>query len=136
MTAISPVRDHVQPAAVIPPRRRTRRVRRFTRGLVVSYGLVVLYALTLVIPLYWLFISAFKDRLQTVGSPFAPTFSDGVKHFGEVWSLLDMGQAMVNSAYITSASLIITLVVAVPAAYGVARAGGRTATYVERLYAL
>lgn len=136
MAAISPVRDQVQPAAVIRPGIRPRHIRRFTRGLAVSYALVVLYALTLVVPLYWLFISAFKDRLQTVGNPFAPTFSDGVKHFSEVWSLLDMGRAMLNSAYITSASLVLTLVAAVPAAYGVARAGGRTAKYVERLYAL
>ena len=136
MTAISPVRDQVQPAAAGPPRRRPRRVRRFTRGLAVAYGLVVLYALTLVTPLYWLFISAFKDRLQTVGNPFVPTFSAGVTHFAEVWRVLDMGQALANSAYITSASLVLTLVAAVPAAYGVARAGGRTATYVERLYAL
>jgi multiple sugar transport system permease protein len=42
----------------------------------------------------------------------------------------------VNSLYITSASLVLTLVAAIPAAYGVARAGGRTGTYVERLYAL
>jgi multiple sugar transport system permease protein len=114
----------------------TRRIRRFTGGIITSYVLVILYALTLVIPLYWLFISAFKDRLQTVGNPFAPTFSAGVAHFKEVWSLLDMGQAMVNSLYITSASLVLTLVAAIPAAYGVARAGGRTATSVERLYAL
>lgn len=122
--------------AAVHPRKSPRRIRRFTRGLIVSYGLVVLYALTLVIPLYWLFISAFKDRLQTIGNPFAPTFSAGVSHFREVWDLLDMGQAMLNSLYITSASLVLTLVAAIPAAYGVARAGGRTATYVERLYAL
>jgi multiple sugar transport system permease protein len=113
-----------------------RRIRRFTGGIVVSYALVVLYALTLVIPLYWLFVSGFKDRLATIGNPFAPTFSDGFTHFTEVWGLLDMGQAMVNSLYITVASLILTLIAAVPAAYGVARAGGRAAQTVERLYAL
>ena len=136
MTAISSVREQVQPATAIHSPRGPRRIRRFTGGIIVSYLLVVLYALTLVIPLYWLFISAFKDRLQTVGNPFAPTFSDGVSHFQEVWGLLDMGQAMVNSLYITAASLVLTLVAAIPAAYGVARAGGRIGTFVERLYAL
>ena len=136
MTAISPPREQVRPAPATRTRKGPRRIRRFTGGVIVSYVLVILYALTLVIPLYWLFISGFKDRLATIGNPFAPTFSAGVSHFKEVWGLLDMGQAMLNSLYITAAALVLTLVAAVPAAYGVARAGGRTAVYVERLYAL
>ena len=136
MTAISPPREQVRPAPATRTRKGPRRIRRFTGGVIVSYVLVVLYALTLVIPLYWLFISGFKDRLATIGNPFAPTFSAGVSHFKEVWGLLDMGQALINSLYITAASLVLTLVVAIPAAYGVARAGGRIAKYVERLYAL
>lgn len=109
---------------------------RFTPGIVLSYVLVGIYALTLVVPLYWLFISAFKDRMEILSDPFLPTFSRGLANFGEVWSLLEAGPALLNSAYITAASLVLTLVIAVPAAYGLARAHGRLGMLVERIYAL
>ncbi len=110
--------------------------RRFTRGLVGAYVLVVLYALTLVLPLYWLLISAFKPRLQILNKPFLPTFSSGFAHFSKVWTLLDMGTALLNSLYITAASLILTLVISIPAAYALARSRGKIAMAMERIYAL
>jgi multiple sugar transport system permease protein len=110
--------------------------RRFTPGLAVSYGIVLLYALTLVLPLYWLFISAFKPRLEIVGSPFNPTFSSGFQHFADVWTKLDMGPALLNSLYITAASLVLTIALAVPASYALARSRGWVATAFERVYAL
>jgi multiple sugar transport system permease protein len=122
-------------AAHSRPRGR-RASRRRGPGIVISYILVVLYALTLIIPLYWLFISAFKPRLDVVDSPFLPTFSSGLTHFEDVWNLLDLGPSLVNSLYITAASLVLTLVVAVPAAYALARSQGRIATILERTYAL
>ena len=53
----------------LAPRTRSRKVRRFTPGLGIGYGLVVVYALTLLIPLYWLLISAFKEKFGPVWSP-------------------------------------------------------------------
>ncbi|GAA5193431.1 carbohydrate ABC transporter permease [Rugosimonospora acidiphila] len=131
MTAIS-----TRAATARTRRRRRGRVRRVTPGIIVSYVLAILYALALVLPLYWLLISAFKSRIETVSRPFTPTFSSGIGHFRDVWSLLDLGTALLNSLYITAVALALTLVIAVPAAYALARAGGRVATAVERLYAL
>ncbi len=97
---------------------------------------VTIYALTLVLPLYWLFISAFKDRLSILALPFLPTFSSGVANLIEVWDRISIAQGLVNSAYSTIGSLIITLLLAVPAAYAIARSKGRIGTWFERLYAL
>jgi multiple sugar transport system permease protein len=116
--------------------RRRRGPSRFTPGVIGSYAVVVLYALTLVLPLYWLVISAFKSQLDAVDAPFAPTFSSGLANFTRVWELLDMGAAMLNSLYITAASLVVTLLIAVPASYALARSRGRIATVFERVYAL
>lgn len=113
-----------------------RRRRRLSAGLIFSYGLVVLYALTLVLPLYWLFISSFKPRGEILSTPFLPTFSAGLDNFTRVWALLDAGPALLNSAYITVCTLALTIVLAVPAAYGIARAKGRIGGWVERLFAL
>ncbi|MGW3950472.1 carbohydrate ABC transporter permease [Streptomyces sp. NPDC004752] len=129
--SVSPARRHVRPSAA-----KVRRQRRFTAGITVSYVAVVVYALTLVLPLYWLVISAFKTPLQTVSEPFIPTFSAGFAHLTRVWSLLDLGTAMLNSLYITTASLGLSILIAVPAAYAIARSRSRVATIVERTYAL
>jgi multiple sugar transport system permease protein len=112
------------------------RPRRLTRGILVSYVLVIAYALTLVLPLYWLLISAFKSRLEILSAPFLPTFSQGLDNFVEVWDLLDITPAIVNSVYITAGAVILTLVLAVPASYAIARSSGRMAMLVERIYAL
>lgn len=112
------------------------RPRRLTRGILVSYVLVLAYALTLVLPLYWLLISAFKSRLEILSTPFLPTFSQGLDNFVEVWDLLQVTPAIINSVYITAGAVILTLVLAVPASYAIARSSGRVATLVERIYAL
>jgi multiple sugar transport system permease protein len=125
-----------RPAAPAPRGRRRTRPSRFTPGLIGSYALVLLYAVTLVLPLYWLFISAFKSQLDAVDAPFSPTFSSGFDNLTRVWDLLNLGDAMLNSLYITVASLVVTLVIAIPAAYALARSQGRIATLFERIYAM
>ncbi len=130
--AVISLRDQATAAQARPNKDRTR----FSRGIIGSYVLVVVYALTLVLPLYWLVISAFKPRLEIVNAPFIPTFSSGFSHFVKVWKLLDMGTALLNSLYITAASLVLTLLIAIPASYGLARSRGKTAMIVERIYAL
>ena len=117
-------------------RRRRGRATRFTPGVILSYIGVVLYALTLILPLYWLLISSFKSTLETLAEPFVPGFSAGVSHFTDVWNRLELGTALLNSLYITTASLVLTLVAAVPASFALARSRGRIATVFERIYAL
>ena len=125
-----------------PPARSKRVLRsearhpRITRGLALAYVPVVLYALLLVLPLYWLLISSFKPRIEILSAPFLPTFSSGLANIVEVWNRLNIGTALINSIYITAASLLLTLVLAVPAAYALARSTGWAATLLERIYAL
>ena len=117
-------------------RARARRPTRFTPGIIASYVLVILYALTLVLPLYWLLISAFKSRLEILSDPFVPTFSQGLDNFVEVWDLLDITPALLSSIYITVGSVLVSLLLAVPASYALARSTGRSAMILERVYAL
>jgi multiple sugar transport system permease protein len=107
-----------------------------TRGLIAAYVPVVLYAALLVIPLYWLFVSSFKPRIEILAQPFLPTFSSGLDNIIEVWVRLNMGAALLNSIYITAASLVLTLLLAVPASYALARSTGIIGTMLERVYAL
>src|SRR5690606_35205404 len=105
----------------------------FTPGIIFAYVAVVGYALLLVLPLYWLFVSSFKPSIEILSQPFVPTFTSGAQNLVEVWNRLSMGSAMLNSIYITSCSVVVTLLIAVPAAYGLARAGGPIAAIMERI---
>ncbi|MDR1806365.1 MAG: carbohydrate ABC transporter permease [Propionibacteriaceae bacterium] len=113
-----------------------RRPGLFGPGMVVGYVVVGLYAVTLLFPLYWVVISAFKDKFDVFRTPLTPTFSAGLANFDFVWTYLEAGKALLNSLYITAASLALTLVVALPASYGLARARGRIGGIVEKVYAL
>jgi multiple sugar transport system permease protein len=117
-------------------RRRRGKASRFTPGVIVSYVLVSLYALTMIIPLYWVLISAFKKTADMIGSPFVPSFTAGVEQFQHVWRQLSLGDALISSLYITVASLVLTIVVAVPASYAIARSKGRIGVIFERIYAV
>ena len=122
-------------APVVRRRRRNRRGA-ITGGILTSYILIGLYGLTLVLPLYWLLISSFKDRFEVFVNPLVPGFSQGFANYAKVWDLLDAGRAMWNSVYITVLALVLTIAVAIPASYGLARSKGKIATAVERVYAL
>jgi multiple sugar transport system permease protein len=111
---------------------RTRR----SAGFIGSSIAVWIYALLLFLPLYYLVVSAFKTNNEVFAAPFKPGFTMGFDHYVEIFDRLEMGQALANSAYITVGAVLLTLVLAVPASYALARSDGRAAAMVERLYAL
>lgn len=102
----------------------------------VAHGLVWLYALLLLIPLYFLLVSAFKDNLSIFNTPWSFPTKLSFDNFAAAWQNVDLGSGLVNSAIVTVVAEIVTLALAVPAGYGIARAGGRLGTYVERFFAL
>ncbi len=107
-----------------------------TVGRVIATILVWIYAATLAVPVYYIFISSFKSNTEMFVIPWIPTFSEGFAHYVRVWERLEIGKALLNSAYITGAALLLTTVLAVPAAYALARSTGRISAFVERIYAL
>ncbi len=107
-----------------------------TPGLVLAYVGVILYALLLLIPLFWVTISAFKTSPEILSSPFTPGFSAGFGNLKDVWTKLNVPAAIWNSLYITIASMVITIGLALPAAYALALSSGRVAKVFERVYAL
>lgn len=101
-----------------------------------AHGLVWFYAILLMIPLYFLLVSAFKDNLSIFNSPWSFPKSLSFDNFVAAWQNVDLGSGLVNSVIVTVVAEILTLALAVPAGYGIARAGGRVGTFVERFFAL
>jgi multiple sugar transport system permease protein len=93
------------------------------------------YGLVLAVPLYYLIITTSKSNVDIFNSPAALPSTWSLDNFFRAWDFAALPQAMGNSAFITGASEIVTLALALPAAYGLARAEGRLSRLVERVFA-
>lgn len=100
-----------------------------------THGAAWIYALILAVPLYYLVITSFKQNQEIFTAPAAPPTSLDFGNYVDAAAFTQIGQALINSAGIVLAAELITLALAIPAAYGLARASGRTAVLVERVFA-
>lgn len=119
--------------------RRTRRTRSRPRpgvGATISHILVWCYAALLVIPLYYLVLSAFKGNTSIFNDPLVPSLERSFDNFVEAYQNADLGLALRNSLYVTLGAEVVTLVLALPAAYALARNQGWVGNLVERIFAL
>ncbi|MFJ2093819.1 carbohydrate ABC transporter permease [Streptomyces sp. NPDC087901] len=109
---------------------------KFGRSWLPAHILAWLYAALLVVPLYYLLVSAFKTNDQIFGSPFSLPTSFSPHNFGEAFSSADLGPAIFNSVLVTVVALALTLALAIPAAFAIARTEGRVGALVERVFSL
>ncbi|MFF4246893.1 carbohydrate ABC transporter permease [Streptomyces sp. NPDC001822] len=109
---------------------------KFGRSWLPAHVFAWLYTLLLVVPLYYLLVSAFKTNDQIFGSPFSLPTSLSTTNFTESFSSAHLGPAVVNSMLVTALALVLTLVLAIPAAFAVARSEGRLGALVERVFSL
>ncbi len=89
-----------------------------------TFGLeLVMVAVALVVgfPVYVLINLAVRAPSDT-SSPIRPTTSPTLHNFTEAWQRGGLGGALVNSALVTSGSVLVVLVVSALAAYPLARA--------------
>lgn len=101
-----------------------------------SHILAWAYAALLIIPLYFLLVSSFKGNTAIFNSPFALPTDWALRNFVAAWKNASLGQGLVNSVLVTVGAEIITIVLAVPAAFAIARTKGALSTLVERVFAL
>lgn len=83
--------------------------------------LLVVYAVLTLYPLYWLFISAFKTNQDFFNRPYGLPQAWMKENIVRAWELGNMGRAMFNSAFVTVAAVLLTIVLGVLAAYALSR---------------
>lgn len=94
------------------------------------------YALALVVPLYYFVVSAFKDNEGIFGSPLALPDSLSLHNFDTALHEARLDLAVANSAIVTVLALTVTLFLALPASFALARSAGRAGAWMERLFGL
>lgn len=91
------------------------------------YIVLILFALSIIIPVGWVFLASLKENAEFYQNPWSLPAGLYFENFARAWREAHMGEYFLNSVIVTAMALGILLVVALPAAYVLARYrfGGR-----------
>ncbi len=101
-----------------------------------NYGAAFVYALLILIPVYYIFISAFKTNQQIFTAPLLPPQVWNFSKFIEAQTRVDLLKAMRISLVLSAGSVLLTLAVGFLAAYAIARIPNRMAGVVEIFFSI
>lgn len=99
-----------------------------------GYACAILYALCIVIPLYFVFISSFKDNLEIFSNPLALPQNWLLVKYALAQERVNILQAMGGSFLITASAEVLTLLLGFTAAYAIARLQVIEARWMEMLF--
>jgi multiple sugar transport system permease protein len=99
-----------------------------------SYAIAVAYALVILVPVYFVIVSSFKDTNEIYGSPLGLPNSFSLVKYVSAVRKADLLRAMGYSFGITAATEVLTLLLAFPAAYAIARIPTRLGPVSEIIF--
>ncbi len=85
------------------------------------YLALITLAISILIPVAWVFLASIKQNSEFYGSPWAMPEGVYIQNFIDAFQKANMGGYMLNSVIVTTLALVILLIVALPAAYVLAR---------------
>lgn len=99
-------------------------------ALVGRLGLIGLFTVLTAFPFYWMLVTAFKqttDLMKRENNPFLLNDWPTLEHLRVLFADTLFGRWLVNTLVVGGAVVVITLLLAIPAGYALARATGRWA---------
>lgn len=85
------------------------------------YFVLCMLAITIVVPVAWVFMASVKENREFYGNPWALPEGLYWQNFVDAWNKASMGEYMINSVIVTALAIVLLLVIALPAAYCLAR---------------
>ena len=85
------------------------------------YVALITLAISIIVPVGWVFIASIKENAEFYGSPWAFPKGIHLQNFVDAWNKAKMGNYMLNSVIVTALALVILVVVSIPASYVLAR---------------
>lgn len=85
------------------------------------YAVLILIAISIIVPIGWVFMASVKQNAEFYGSPWSLPQGFYWQNFVDAWNRASMGLFLLNSIKVTGMAMILMLVIAIPAAYGLAR---------------
>ncbi|MET7612765.1 carbohydrate ABC transporter permease [Streptomyces seoulensis] len=118
---VPPPAPVVKTGPAVPPGPRARRRSDGSVLNVFSHGVLVVWAVMVVLPLVWAVMTSFKDDSSIFGSPWALPDKLHFDNWSRAWSQAHMSDYFLNTVLVVGGSLIGTLVLGSMAAYVLAR---------------
>lgn len=88
-------------------------------------------SLTIIVPVAWILMASFKTKSEFFGSPWRLPKGFAFQNYVSAFFDAHMGQYFLNSVFVTALGLAVSLVVALPAAYALARYEFRGKSLIE-----
>lgn len=85
------------------------------------YVVLITFAITIIVPVGWAFMASVKQNSEFYGNPWALPAGFYYQNFIDAFQKANMDSYFLNSVIVTALALAILLVVALPAAYVLAR---------------
>lgn len=85
------------------------------------YVTLIALAISIIIPVAWVFLASIKENKEFYGSPWALPEGAHFQNFVEAFMDAKMGQYLLNSIIVTALALVFLLLTALPAAYILSR---------------
>ena len=101
-----------------------------------GYALSIVYGLTVLIPVYFVLVSSFKPNMEIFGAPLKLPSSFNFQNYLDALRIAKMPRAMGISLGVTAGAEILTLLLAFPVAYAIARIRTRLSPIVEGFFSL
>jgi multiple sugar transport system permease protein len=92
---------------------------------VFNYGVAIPFAIVLAFPFVWMFVTSLKPEAQVYDPTKTWNFHPTLASYGFLFHHTDYVRWLENSAFVGVLVVMITLVVALPAGYALARLSGR-----------
>ena len=105
-----------------------------TLSKVVVYILLILLAITIIIPVGWVFVASVKQNSEFYGSPWVLPEKIYFQNFIDAWEKASMGTYMLNSVIVTALALLLLIVISLPAAYVLSRFKFKTSKFWNVLF--
>ena len=85
------------------------------------YVVLATLAITIIVPVAWVFMASIKENSEFYSNPWNLPKGFYFQNFIDAWTKASMGEYLLNSVIVTALSLVILLVIALPAAYCLSR---------------
>ena len=106
---------------VIKPAKGRGSVNSWTVGRTVGQIVLVICALTIFVPVVWVFFASFKDKSEFYGSPWTMPKGLHWQNFVDAFQDAHLGQYSGTSVFVTALAMVLCLIVALPCSYVMAR---------------
>ncbi len=100
----------------------------------IIYLALALLAITILIPVAWVFVASIKENQEFYRSPWTVPQGFHYQNFIDAWQTANMGEYMLKSVLVTALALFLLVVIALPASYVLARFKFKTKAFWNALF--